>query len=109
MANIKYYLLPLTNTPQKFTISLGGTEYILTCRWNSADEGGWYINLDNAATGNNILSGVPLVAGADLLAQYEYLNFGGGLIIYTNAEGMTPPTIDNLGDDSNVFFMVNQG
>ena len=109
MVTLNVYLLPLQNTPQKFNITLGGVVYNLTCRWNSADMGGWYINLDDAVSGKSLLDGVPLVAGADLLAQYGYLNFGGALVIYTDAEGMTPPTIDNLGNDSNLYYVVNAG
>ena len=106
---LKQYLLPVANTPQKFNITLGGIEYILTCRWNNSDLGGWYINIDDAVTGKSLIHNIPLIAGADLLAQYGYYFFGGALVIYTNAEGMTPPTIDNLGTDSNLYYVVNQG
>ena len=109
MTTLNTYLVPLTNTPQTFNITLGGVDYIVTCRWNPADEGGWFLDIVDAASGTNLINGLPLVAGCDLLEQYGYLNFGGALVIYTNAQGMVPPTFENLGSDSNLFFTVNAG
>lgn len=102
MPNI--YKIPLSNTPQKFSITLAGVEYIMTCRWNSAPGGGWFLDIDDSVTNEPILYNLPLVTGADLLKQYGYLGFGGKLIVYTDGDGDAVPTLDNLGAESNLYF-----
>ena len=67
--------------------------------------GVWVLDIADAS-GNDILSGLPLVTGADLLAQYGYLGFGGGLWVQTASAPDAPPTFDNLGDDGQVYWVV---
>ena len=72
--------VPITpGVPQTFTISLGGTFYNLTLRW-STSMAAWFLDLADA-NNNAVLTGIPLVTGLDLLAQYAYLGIGGMLVV----------------------------
>ncbi len=98
------YTIPLNGAPQQFTIALGTTVYTLLLFWNAVQQG-WFLNIgDN--NNNPIVSGIPLVTGADLLAQYEYLNFGGSLYVQTASDVDAIPTFTNLGTNSNLFFVT---
>lgn len=95
--------VPLTSVPQTFSIQLGPTTYNMNLYWNNNAEGGW--TLDIADNNNNpIVQGIPIVTGADLLAQYGYLNFGGQLVAYTDGDPLVPPTYTNLGTSSHLYF-----
>lgn len=95
--------IPLTPSPQRFNISLNGVEYQLTFMWNNVN-GSWILDIaDN--TGAVILSGVPLITGADLLAQYGYLNFGGQLRVTTDNSPNAVPTYANLGINGHLYFV----
>lgn len=100
MAN--YYTIPLTPEPQSFGITLSGKEYRLTVRWFDAPEAGWILDIQEPDNAGPIIMGIPLVAGYDLLGQYAYLGFGGELWV----EGELPPTLDNLGSEVELVFIV---
>lgn len=99
------YEVPLSPSPQRFRIELAGVAYRMTLLWRDVLEGGWILDIadDNEVP---ILQGVPLVTGADLLAQYGYLGFGGQLIVQTDHETDDVPTFENLGVDSHLFFVT---
>ncbi len=71
-----FTLIPLLPRGQRFTISLDGTTYNVRVTWNDAEEGGYTLDLGDE-TGAIIVAGIPLVTGADLLAQYRHLGFSG--------------------------------
>jgi hypothetical protein len=100
------YLIPLTNIPQTFEIQLNGITYNLTTRFNDQDDAGWVIDLADA---DNVplVTGLPLVTGGNLLDGLEYLGIGGELWVYTNGDPNAVPTVDNLGTDSNLYFVSN--
>lgn len=97
-----YYTIPLTAEPQSFGITLAGKEYRITVRWFDAPEAGWTLDIEEPENAAPIVMGVPLVAGCDLLEQYAYLEFGGELWV----EGEIPPTLDNLGTEVELVFIV---
>lgn len=101
------FLMPLTNIPQTFAISLGGTDYILTVKWNTSDDAGWVIDFTDAVTNLPIACNIPLITGADCLSGLEYLGINGELIVYTNGTPDAVPTLDNLGTDSNLYFVTD--
>lgn len=98
------YEVPLSANPQAFAISLAGVTYGLTVRWNAA-AASWTLSIADA-NGNPILGGLPLVTGADLLGQYGYLGIGGSLVVQTDHDTDALPTIDNLGAESHLYFVV---
>ena len=83
---------------------MAGVVYNLTLKWNDAVQA-WVMDIADSA-GNNILSGIPLVTGEDLLAPFGYLNFGGQLIVQTDNSINDVPTFTNLGSSGNLFFVT---
>lgn len=100
------FVLPLQNIPQKFDIALAGNNYTLTCKWNSAPEGGWVIDLADATSGDPIAANIPLITGADCLAGLEYLGINGQLFVFTDGNEFAVPTLENLGVESNLYFQT---
>ncbi len=103
-----WYLIPLSGNPESFQISLAGVNYQLTVKWNDSDDAGWQFDLDNADTNESLLAGQPLVTGVNCLANLGYLGIGGMFIAYTNGNETEVPTFENLGTNSNLYFVVTQ-
>lgn len=101
------FILPLTNIPQTFQISLAGKLYQMTCRWNDAPDGGWTADFADAETNTPIVANIPFITGADLLAGLGYLGFQGELIVFTDGDEFAVPTLTNLGVESNVYFQTD--
>jgi hypothetical protein len=99
--------IPLTPSQnQEFDILLGTQSYHLTLIYNDQMDGGWYMDIaDNL--GNPLADGIPLVTGADLLAQYPDLAIPGTLTVQTDHDILAPPTFDNLGINSHLYFTPN--
>lgn len=100
------FIIPLKNIPQSFEIALGGVNYLMTCKWNDAPEGGWVLDLVDAVTNESIAANIPLITGADCLSGLEYLGIGGQLIVYTDGDETAVPTLENLGVESNLYFVT---
>ncbi|HFU7544833.1 TPA: hypothetical protein ACH7AF_005090 [Escherichia coli] len=58
--------IPLTADNQQFSIVLGGVTWRISIIWRDLY---WIMDLQNDR-GEPVISGIPLVTGADLLAQY---------------------------------------
>lgn len=99
------YEVPLTPIPQSFGISLDGVPYNLTVKWNTVALC-WVLDISDQ-NDTDILTGIPLVTGADLLAQYAYLNFGGQLTCQTDGDLTAVPTYENLGTDGHLYFTTS--
>lgn len=100
-----YFEIPLSSTAQQFNIALGGRQYLMLLQWRDTDMGGWFLDISTSA-GVAILLGVPLVTGADLLAQYPDKGFGGVLRVTTDGDPDAVPTYSNIGTQSHVYFGV---
>jgi hypothetical protein len=101
------YEIPLIPaTPQSIVITLAGTTYTLVVKWNTVLNY-WVLDIYDQTGTIPILTGTPLVTGADLLEQYGYLNFGGQLECQTDFDLTAPPTWGNLGDTGHLFFLVS--
>lgn len=98
------YEIPLSATPQRLSISLGGVQYRLTVRW-IVPMACWVLDISDVE-GNPILSGLPIITGADMLAQYEYLNFGGQLIAQSDFDINAVPNFTNLGTTGHLYWVT---
>ena len=98
------YEIPLIASPQKFAISLAGVSYNLVVHW--CPPGGYWVLDILDVNSVELLTGIPLVPGIDLLEQYEYLNFGGELRVVTDFNAEAPPTSTNLGSQSHLYFVT---
>lgn len=93
--------IPLTANNQTFAIQLG--KNYVRLRLIYRDSAGWILDLETTA-GEIIVSGIPLVTGADLLAQYSYLGLG-GLMVVTEEDVQDYPTKTDLGYGSHLYFV----
>lgn len=96
--------IPLTPQPQTFNVSIVNTQYQFTLQWRDATNSGWVLDIADASS-NPIISGIPMVTGVDLLAQYKYLAFGFELWVQTDAAD-APPTYTNLGTSSHLYCVT---
>lgn len=97
--------IPLLPQAQSFQIPLSNKLYNLTLKYMDTPEGGWVLDIDDTQ-GVALVHGVPLVTGADLLAQYAYLGIGGQLIVQTDENPDAVPLYTNLGVNSRVYFIT---
>ena len=97
--------VPLSPAAQRFPITLSGTTYALTLAWRNAGGAGWVLDIADAG-GQPILRGVPLVAGADLLAQHRHLGIPGRLYVQTDGDPDAPPAFGNLGLASHLYYVT---
>lgn len=96
--------IPTKPQAERFRITLGGVEREIATRWNSRG-GFWVIDISDS-DGERILSGIPLVTGADLLGQFAYAEIGGGMIVQTDHDTDSVPTFENLGSTGHLYFLV---
>lgn len=98
------YEIPFSAQPQTFTISLGDTPYRLTTRWCSFMLA-WVLDFVGP-DGADLLLGVPLITGTDLLGQYAYLGIGGSIFVQSSGDLDAVPGFDDLGGAGLVFFVT---
>ena len=72
--------------------------------YRNADEAGWALDIADASK-TPIVSGIPLVTGCDLLAQYKHLGFAGRMWVQTIDDPDVVPTFDNLGSGCKLFWV----
>lgn len=99
------YEIPLSPQPQTFGITIAGTPYRMRFLYHNVDQGGWAMDLMDAAS-NPIVCGISLVTGADLLAQYEYLGVGASIYVQSDGDPSAAPTFTNLGVGSHVYLLT---
>jgi hypothetical protein len=100
------FQLPLQTTAQIFSITLSGVIYTLTIQYRNDPNAGWILDIGDV-NNNPIVQGIPLVTGVDLLAQYTYLGFVGGLFVQTTSDADAVPTFNNLGTDGQVYYVTS--
>lgn len=100
------FKIPLIATPQRFEITLGGITYIMTCKYNDSEQSGWIIDLADSETSEPIAACLPLITGANILQNLDYLGFTGELRIFTDSDPRAVPTFTNLGTESNLYFVT---
>jgi hypothetical protein len=97
------YFIPLISQAQKLNIELGGVYYNLRLRYCFTPMGGWVMDIyDNQNV--QLICGIPLVTGCDLLEQYAYVGIAGSLYVATDGNPPVVPTHDNLGDTSHLYW-----
>lgn len=101
------FVIPCSNTPQSFQIDLAGKTYQLTVKWNDADDAGWIVDFADGNTGDSIVAGIPFVTGVNMLDGLGYLGIDGTLFCTTDGDQFAVPTLDNLGDNGNLYFSTD--
>lgn len=92
------YQIPLTPNAQHFDVTLNGTNYEMRLVWNSIANC-WVLDLSDTS-GNPIAQGLPLIDGADILQQLNYLGIGGALMVDVT------PSYASLGTAGQLFFLT---
>lgn len=101
---LNVFEIPLSGNAQRFDIVLSDVDYFMQFVWNSIANC-WVLDISDLNS-NPIVQGIPLITGADLLAQFQSLGFTGGLICTTD-DGVGIPTYAGLGSTGHLYFVTN--
>lgn len=94
-------IIPTQPKNQAFKVSLNSVLYNIQFVFRIDT---WYADISDQ-NGVSILAGIPLVTGADLLAQYNYLGFGGMLLVASaGTDPDATPTFTGLGIQSQLYW-----
>ena len=99
-------VIPLIASPQTLSISLNGVLYNLSLAWNTISAS-WTLDIADV-NNNDLITGIPLVTGCDLLEQYAYVGIDGSLYVVTSGDPSATPTFLTLGNASNLCFVTPQ-
>ncbi|MDV2876276.1 phage baseplate plug protein [Phytobacter diazotrophicus] len=94
--------IPLSPDNQQFVIAVSGVTYTMRITWRDPV---WYLDLLSADL-TPVALALPLITGADLLAQYAYLNLGFSLVVGTDIAGQENPTKSDLGITSHLYVVT---
>jgi hypothetical protein len=98
------YEIPLSAEPQQFKIQLAGNDCRVRFYWCRA-AACWMLDIADVDE-VDIVTGIPVVTGCDLLQQYKHLELGGSIVVQTDYDPDAVPTFDNLGETGRVYFVV---
>jgi hypothetical protein len=98
-------VVPFTSDyDQRFTTQLGDDKYVFDARWNERGQV-WTADITRDADQVQLIAGVPLLAGQDLLAPYA-LGIG-GLVVADLSLKDTDPGPDDFGERVIVAWLSN--
>jgi hypothetical protein len=72
----------LAARPQTVQVTLAGVVYTLQLYWNVFTDC-WVIDIGDRS-GNPLIRGIPLITGANLLAQFSYIGIPGQLLVISD-------------------------
>ena len=90
--------IPLVADNQTFATTINGSVYHLSVIWRGEY---WVLDLADS-NGSAIISGIPMITGADLLAQYRYM----ALVVLCDVAGQENPTQFDLGTLSHLYVFT---
>lgn len=97
--------IPLNKFAEEFNVEIGGVTYLLRTHWNQALNE-WTLDLGRSVN-EWLICNLALVAGQNLLQQYDFLNLGFELYAVTDGDNYADPTETNLGTDSHLVVVIN--
>ena len=100
-----FYEIPLQPTNQNIRISILNVTYIIRTYYCDRENGGWVIDISKS-DGTALVQGIPLVTGADMLGQYEYLGLGFGLIFASDGDINAVSGFNDLGVSGHLYVVV---
>lgn len=94
-------IIPLEAGAQTLSVPLAGVTYRMRIWWRESVTPCWMLDLSTDA-GVALVSGLPLLPGADLLAQHQHLGVGGALYVLADSD----ITYDSLGTSTRLYFLA---
>lgn len=101
------FTIPLSSESETFEISLNGRAYLMTVRYND-EMPAWTMCMSDALTLEPLITCLPLVAGVDLLDQFNHLGLNASMWIYTDGDENADPTYENLGTVANLYYTAKE-
>lgn len=95
--------IPLNPYPERFSITLDDKEFTIVTSW-CTPAAAWTVTI--ADTAGPVLSGVPLIPGVNLLAQYPNLGFKGQLVAQVDHNKDAVPNYQGLGTTSHLYYIT---
>jgi hypothetical protein len=96
--------IPFSSPPESFGVTIAGVAYQLTATWND-QAGCWQLAIADQG-GTPILAGIPLVTGANLLEQYDYLGLGFELQVQSDTQTDAVPGFGDLGNTGHLYAIL---
>lgn len=101
--------IPTKSIPQQFSVQFpNGNTYTLRLIYQFNTDQCWLLDISDV-NDNPLVCGIPLITGADLLAQYAYLGFGCSMFATTDGAPGTPPNFYNLGSAGHLRISTPAG
>lgn len=99
------YEIPLIPAQrQTLDITINRVPYRLRLSW-CVPASCWILDALNSQ-GAAMAAGLPVVTGADILEQFEYLGIGAAFWAQTDHDHDAVPTFDNLGTSGRLYMVV---
>lgn len=95
--------IPVTPHPQVFRVALNNTVYAWRIYWLVPAQC-WMLDIADLEE-RPLISGIPLITGADLLGQYQYAMKGGLYVISDQLPPDTVPDFTHLGSTGHIYFL----
>lgn len=101
------YEVPTSPAPQTFLTTMANKNYRMRILYREVDAGlgGWVLDIADD-DGGDLVHGIPLVTGENLLSPYAYLGFEGALFVYTDGAPDAVPSFSGLGSLTKLYFFT---
>ena len=97
--------IPLAPLPVIFQIDLVGRGYIFRTQYRDADNGGWVLDIDRMNPAEELVHGIPLVTGLDLLWQHQHHDFRFHLMMRSD-DDRDMPLATTLGRSDRLYYLT---
>ena len=97
--------IPLQPNSQILAINISNIMYTFNIIWRDA---GYVLDIQDVYQ-NNIVTGLSLVTGADLIDQLTYLDLPFSLVVVSDVDSSLVPTYTSLGQQSHLCVVYDNG
>ena len=98
------YAMPVQPFPVQFKVTIRDVVYVFATQYRETPEGGWLLDIFGVDQQPQA-RGLPLVAGLDLLYQFNHLALGFALVVLC-LDGRTTPTYESLGVEDRLVLVM---
>ena len=108
MSTITIREIPLAPVPVIFQIDLRGRTYQFRTQYRDASDAGWVLDINRMNPFEELVHGIPLVTGLDLLWQHQHHDFRFHLVMKSD-DGRDVPLVNTLGFSDRLYYVVVDG